>query len=193
MCCRHAECDRFTVTVTHTHARHTQKPNVPQSALNSTQQIPVSDPVLSLWSKVTLLTSKVISRTFLGICMMPESPSSPDTHTQGLEVVMALLSFLMGMITTLYGITAGEQNMSAPEQRNKHQHANVRLANWVSLWNHRFRANTLQQRRNRITDHTAQQQRPEITTETNTVHVCLSAVINLNERFSWSVCKHRDE
>lgn len=65
--------------------------------------------------------------------MMPESPSSPDTHTQGLEVVMALLSFLMGMITTLYGITAGEQNMSAPEQRNKHQHANVWLANWVDF------------------------------------------------------------
>lgn len=42
------------------------------------------------------LTSNVISRTFLGICMMPESPSSPETHTQGLEVVRALLSFLMG-------------------------------------------------------------------------------------------------
>lgn len=58
-------------------------------------------------SEVRLLTSKVISRTFLGICMIPESPSSPDTHTQGLEVVMALLSFLMGMMTTRYGITAG--------------------------------------------------------------------------------------
>ncbi len=69
-------------------------------------------------SKVTLLTSKVISRTFLGICMMPESPSSPDTHTQGLEVVMALLRFLMGMMTTRYGITAGAHNAS--EQRNKH-------------------------------------------------------------------------
>lgn len=139
----------------HTHMPDTHKNRTSPSALNSTQQIPVSDPVLSLWSKVTLLTSKVISRTFLGICMMPESPSSPDTHTQGLEVVMALLSFLMGMITTLYGITAGEQNMSAPEQRNKHQHANVRLANWVSLWNHRFRANTLQTKQNNRSHSTA--------------------------------------
>lgn len=38
--------------------------------------------------------------------MMPESPSSPETHTQGLDVVIALLSFLMGMMTTRYGITA---------------------------------------------------------------------------------------
>lgn len=57
--------------------------------------------------------------------MMPESPSSPDTHTQGLEVVMALLSFLMGRITTLYGITASEQDESAPRQRNEHEHPDV--------------------------------------------------------------------
>ncbi|KAG7277645.1 hypothetical protein CRUP_025330 [Coryphaenoides rupestris] len=43
--------------------------------------------------------AEVISRTFLGICMTPESPSSPETHTQGLEVVMALLSVLMGTMT----------------------------------------------------------------------------------------------
>lgn len=65
-------------------------------------------------SKRTLLTSKVISRMFLGICMTPESPSSPETHTQGLDVVMALLSVLMGMMTTRYGITTGT-NMSEPD------------------------------------------------------------------------------
>ena len=53
----------------------------------------------------TGLTSKVISRTFLGICMTPESPISPATQTHGLDVVMALLSFLMGIITARYGIT----------------------------------------------------------------------------------------
>lgn len=47
------------------------------------------------------LTSNVISRTFLGILMIPESPRSPETQTQGLEVIMALLSFLMGTMTTL--------------------------------------------------------------------------------------------
>lgn len=55
---------------------------------------------------VMALTSNVISRTFFVICRMPESPSSPDTHSQGLDVVIALLSFLMGMITALYGITS---------------------------------------------------------------------------------------
>lgn len=69
-------------------------------------------------SKVTL-TSKVISRTFLGICMTPESPSSPDTHTQGLEVVMALLSFLMGMMTARYGITAGDKPNESAQQEGE--------------------------------------------------------------------------
>lgn len=50
-------------------------------------------------------TSKVISRRFLGICITPVSPSSPDTQIQGFDVMIALLSFLMGMITDLYGIT----------------------------------------------------------------------------------------
>ena len=68
--------------------------------------------------KVTALTSNVISRKFLGICMTPESPSSPDTHTQGLEVVMVLLSFLMGIMTTRYGITEGT-NRSGPRLVHK--------------------------------------------------------------------------
>lgn len=46
-------------------------------------------------------TSNVISRRFFGICITPVSPSSPDTQTQGLEVMMVLLSFLVGMTTTL--------------------------------------------------------------------------------------------
>lgn len=37
--------------------------------------------------------------------MTPVSPSSPDTQIQGFDVMIALLSFLMGMITDLYGIT----------------------------------------------------------------------------------------
>lgn len=80
-------------------------------------------------SKVTPLTSKVISKTFLGICMMPESPSSPETHTQGLEVVMALLSFLKGMITTLYGITRGTEYVSVRERSVRGE----TLANWVDF------------------------------------------------------------
>lgn len=50
-------------------------------------------------------TSKVISRRFLGIGITPVSPSSPDTQIQGFDVMIALLSFLMGMMTDLYGIT----------------------------------------------------------------------------------------
>lgn len=41
----------------------------------------------------------------MGICITPVSPSSPDTQIQGFDVMIALLSFLMGMITDLYGIT----------------------------------------------------------------------------------------
>lgn len=48
-----------------------------------------------------VLTSNVISRWFLGICITPLSPSSPDTHIHGFDVVIALLSFLMGIITDL--------------------------------------------------------------------------------------------
>lgn len=55
--------------------------------------------------------------------MMPESPSSPETHTQGLEVVMALFSFLMGYMATRYGITV------ATEQHRRCQ----TLANWVEF------------------------------------------------------------
>lgn len=33
------------------------------------------------------------------------SPSSPETQIHGFDVVIALLSFLMGIITDLYGIT----------------------------------------------------------------------------------------
>lgn len=53
----------------------------------------------------TELTSNVISNKFFGICIMPVSPSSPETQIQGFDVVITLLSFLMGIITVLYGIT----------------------------------------------------------------------------------------
>lgn len=49
-------------------------------------------------------TWKNISCVFFGICLTPESPNSPDTHTQGSTVAMAMLSFFMGIITTRYGI-----------------------------------------------------------------------------------------
>lgn len=56
------------------------------------------------------LTSKVISNKFFGICIMPVSPSSPETQIQGFDVVITLLSFLMGIITVLYGITVIANN-----------------------------------------------------------------------------------
>lgn len=65
------------------------------------------------------LTSNVISRTFFGICMTPESPSSPDTHTQGFDVVMALLSFLIGMMTARYGITERKNIIIKKQQQHR--------------------------------------------------------------------------
>lgn len=62
-----------------------------------------------------ILTSNVISKWFLGICITPVSPSSPETQIHGFDVVIALLSFLMGMITDLYGIT----NMTKKEIKSK--------------------------------------------------------------------------
>lgn len=50
-------------------------------------------------------TWKNISCVFFDICRTPESPSSPDTHTQGLTVAIAMLSFFMGIMTTRYGIS----------------------------------------------------------------------------------------
>lgn len=47
-----------------------------------------------------LQTWKNISCVFFGIGLTPESPSSPETHTQGSTVAMAMLSFFMGIITT---------------------------------------------------------------------------------------------
>jgi hypothetical protein len=47
------------------------------------------------------VTSKVISSKFFGICITPVSPSSPETQIHGFEVMIALLSFLIGMITDL--------------------------------------------------------------------------------------------
>lgn len=49
---------------------------------------------------VCVRTWKKISCVFFGICLTPESPSSPETHTQGLTVAMAMLSFFMGIMTT---------------------------------------------------------------------------------------------
>lgn len=56
------------------------------------------------------LTWKKISCVFLGICLIPESPSSPETHTQGLDIVMAMLSFFMGIMTTRYGMPEGTRD-----------------------------------------------------------------------------------
>lgn len=120
----HVNSDRGNVSKDH--ARHTKTQHHPNCTQpNKSQLVTVSSS--SARSKVTLLTSNAISRTFLGICMMPESPSSPDTHTQGLEVVMALLSFLMGMMTTLYGITAGgrEGGDTTRQQQNREINTNM--------------------------------------------------------------------
>lgn len=57
----------------------------------------------------TFLTSNVISRVFFGTWSTPVSASSPDTHTQGLAVNIEPPSFLLGMTTTWYGITAGQR------------------------------------------------------------------------------------
>lgn len=58
-------------------------------------------------------TWKKISCVFFGICLTPESPSSPDTHTQGLTVAIAMLSFFMGIIATRYGIPGERQDTRA--------------------------------------------------------------------------------
>lgn len=58
---------------------------------------------------ITFLTSKVISRVFFGTWRTPVSANSPDTHTQGFAVNMEPPSFLLGMTTTWYGITAGRR------------------------------------------------------------------------------------
>lgn len=57
-------------------------------------------------------TWKKISCVFFGICITPESPSSPDTHTQGLTVAIAMLSFFIGIITTRYGIPREEEKIN---------------------------------------------------------------------------------
>lgn len=168
---------------------HTNLTSPKQWRLHATPQRPAGCSACER-SNVTLLTSKVISRTFLGIFMMPESPSSPDTHTQGLEVVMALLSFLMGMMTTRYGITAGAYSTSAPEQNNKHYNAFRLIAGYLTgpiyfiyiilLWNHRFRANALQQRGNTLTDQAAQQRRLNYRPWVQLTHTCLCACLHVH-------------
>lgn len=51
------------------------------------------------------LTSKVISSTFLGICRICVSPSSPAIQIHGLAVNMEPPSFLLGTMRMWYGIT----------------------------------------------------------------------------------------
>lgn len=76
--------------------------NRPQFKCNSTCAPAQWD--VNLCAEECVQTWKKISWVFFDICLTPESPSSPDTHTHGLTVAMAMLNFFMGMMTTRYGI-----------------------------------------------------------------------------------------